>query len=303
MKYIFISLIALILFTSCDKVAHPYPPSLDLDTTIYPGNWVDYESSEWPTFTVNANTNRNILLEDFTGHKCIFCPAAASLAETIEENNSGRVYVASIHVSPNGFGSFQELQEPYYTHNFTNTEGLAVGKYFGEVPGSNFVGNPWGAISRVPVNGQNTLGPSNWTNQTNALISANSLKVNIQSKLNYYEQSKGFYLHTEIENLGTTNDLAQVVYLLENSIIKPQSFPGGIDSMTYLHHNVMRGCIDGQPFGRILKEIDKKENGKYYLNYSYKIPAQYNPSNMHLLIFVIDKVTNEIYQVIKQEIN
>ena len=66
------------LYTSCDRITNPYPPQvvLELDTTLYPGNWDDYVANEWPTFTANTNIDRNILIEDYTGHKCIFCPAA-----------------------------------------------------------------------------------------------------------------------------------------------------------------------------------------------------------------------------------
>ena len=47
-------------------------------------------------------------------------------------------------------------------------------------------------------------------------------------------------------------------------------------------------------------------NGKYYINYSFIVPNQldgaYNPENMHVLLYVYDKATFEIYQVIKQKI-
>lgn len=309
MKYIIISLVGILsltLFTqSCDKVKQPYEVNnLELDTTIYPGIWADYIANEWPIFTANTNNLRNVLIEDFTGHKCIFCPAAGKLADDLEEANPNRVFAAGIHTSPNGIGSFQELHAPLYIHDFTNAQGLEIGTYFGSIPGSSFVGNPHGAVSRFPDNGQNTNSPGTWTNTVNNLISTNDLRVNLQAQLKYFPTTNGFYLHTEIEKFASvTNELAQVVYFIEDSIIKPQSFPGGKDSINYLHHNVQRNCIDGKAFGRTLKESDKQSNGKYYLNYSYKIPNQYNPKNVHLLVYVYDKTTMEIYHVIKVEVD
>jgi len=41
---------------------------------------------------------------------------------------------------------------------------------------------------------------------------------------------------------------------------------------------------------------------KYYLNYSYKLPSQFNAEIMHLLIYVYDSSTNEILQVIRQKV-
>jgi hypothetical protein len=51
-------------------------------------------------------------------------------------------------------------------------------------------------------------------------------------------------------------------------------------------------------------------NDKYYLDYSYILPKQlgpggettiHNAENMHLLIYVYDTATLEIYQVIKKK--
>jgi hypothetical protein len=72
----------------------------------------------------------------------------------------------------------------------------------------------------------------------------------------------------------------------------------------------MRGCIDGNPWGRKLTESMKvNKNGitipgdKYYLNYSYKLPVSFNPDIMYLLIYVYDDTSKEILQVIKQKVN
>ena len=85
-----------LLLCSCDHVDNPYPPqiNIDLDTTLYPGLWSDYENNDWPSFDENTNVNRNVLVEDFTGHKCVFCPAAADLAHDLHMDNPTRVYTA-----------------------------------------------------------------------------------------------------------------------------------------------------------------------------------------------------------------
>ena len=143
----------LYLLPSCDRITNPYPPlvNLELDTTLYPGNWSDYLANEWPTFTANTNTDRNVLIEDFTGHKCIFCPAAADLAHQLQEANPGRVHVASIHAGVDGIGDFQSV-DAEYTLDFTNPDGLFIGTWFGTNDGG-FVGNPRGPISRVSNGG------------------------------------------------------------------------------------------------------------------------------------------------------
>ncbi|MEN9303320.1 MAG: hypothetical protein RL264_1749 [Bacteroidota bacterium] len=309
MKAIYFGLLSLVVFGlgSCDHVKNPYPEKvvLELDTTLYPGAWSDYVDNEWPTFTPNTNVFRNVLIEDFTGHKCVFCPAAADLAHALHEANPDRIYIASIHAGPTGIGDFQTVSAPDYPVDFTNPEGVAIGQYFGQNDGG-FPGNPRGTVSRVS-NGVIFQSPAIWSSMSNAILSANELKVNIQSKLNYFPSTKGAFLHVEVEKLTTnlTNELGIVTYLLEDSLVGDQKMADNSHNHEYIHRDIHRGNLNGQAFGRPLTAADM-QNGKYYVNYSFKVPNQldgtFNKDNMHLLIYVYDRTTWEIYQVIKQKI-
>lgn len=294
------------LLPSCDRITQPYPPNLnlELDTTLYPGNWADYVATEWPTFTLNTNTNRNILIEDFTGHKCIFCPAAAELAHQLQEANPGRVHVASIHAGVDGIGDFQSV-DAEYTLDFTNPDGLFIGTWFGTNDGG-FVGNPRGPVSRVMNGGVIFQSPGQWSSMTSTLLSENNLRVNLQSALNYYPSTQGAFLHVEVDKIDASlNELGIVAYLLEDSLVGDQKMSDNSHNHNYVHRDIHRKNLNNMPFGRQLTP-DDLNNGKYYVNYSFVVPNQldgnYNASNMHILIYVYDMVTKEIYQVIKQKI-
>ncbi len=295
-----------ILICSCDHVDNPYPQqlNLELDTTLYPGNWSDYENNEWPTFSQNTNTNRNILIEDFTGHLCVFCPAAADLAHQLHEANPSRVYIASIHAGPDGIGDFQIVSPPDYPMDFTNPEGVEIGIYFGENDGG-FGGNPRGTVNRVS-NGDIFQSPAQWSSMVNDQLTANNLKVNLQSELNYYESTKGAFLHVELDPIdaAVTENLSIAVYLLEDSLVGDQKMSDNSHNSNYIHRDIHRGNLNDQAFGRQVTD-DDLVNGKYYVNYSFTVPDQldgvYNPENMHLLIYAFNKDTWEIYQVIKQD--
>jgi len=311
MKYL-VGILALLIvgLTACDKVENPFPvvPSTELDYDLYPGTQEEYETNEWPTFSENTNTDRNVMIEDYTGHRCVYCPNAAATAEDLEHDNPGRVFVSTVHAAPEGFSEeFQGLDPGNgFVHDFTCTEGLAIGFHFGNAwDGSSFGGNPFGSVSRTGFDG--TTGdpvehPSTWTSTTNTLIAANDLKVNIQAETNYYEEKNGLFVHTEVDVLDAAllNGLKIVVQLHEDSLVQPQKKPDNSIDATYVHRDVLRACIDGRHFGQLLDEAHKDANGKYYYNYSYKLPSVYNPSNMHLLIYVMDEVTYEIYQVIEK---
>ena len=295
------------LFVSCDHVKNPYPPevNLELDTTLYPGLWSDYENNDWPIFSENTNTNRNVLIEDFTGHKCVFCPAAADLAHALHEADPSRVYIASIHAGPDGIGDFQSVSPPDYPLDFTNPEGVEIGLYFGENDGG-FPGNPRGTVNRFN-NGTIFQSPTQWTSMVNDQLSSNNLKVNIQSELNYYEETKGAFLHVELDpvDANVAENLGITVYLLEDSLVGDQKMSDNSHNSNYIHRDIHRGNLNASAFGRPVSSEDL--NGeKYYINYSFIVPnqldGQYNASNMHLLIYAFNTETWEIYQVIKQKI-
>jgi hypothetical protein len=299
---------ALVLMQSCDHIKNPYPEKvvLDLDTTLYPGLWADYVANEWPTFGTNVNTFRNILLEDFTGHKCVFCPAAAALAHSLQTANPGRVFVTSIHAGPDGIGDFQSVSPPDYPVDFTNPQGVQIGIYFG-INDGGFPGNPRGTVNRVKNGDVIFQSPNAWSSMVTQLKNDNLLRVNMQSKLNYYPATKGAFLHVEVEKLDNslTNELGIVTYLLEDSLVGDQKMNDNSHNTNYVHRDIHRGNLNAQPFGRPLTSADMT-NGKYYINYSFVVPNQldgnHNPANMHLLVYVYDRVTWEIYQVIKQKI-
>lgn len=295
----------LMLQTSCDKVENPIKPAIELDTTIYPGNWETYP---WPTWVPNTNTNRNVVLEDYTGHKCPNCPDAATEAAAIETANPDRVFVASIHASPGGISSFQNVaadcgqpsnpNDKYCTALYCD-ESIEYGTAFAS--GFGFFANPMGNVNRITPDGESMFDLyGNWSTRVNNVLAENDLKVNIQSVSNYYAGANGFYLHTEIEFL---EDLAgnynTVVYLLEDEIIDWQT-DGTVDDSLYKHHNTLVGCIDDLPWGQTV--VGTNAGDKSYFDYSYKLPSGKTNEDYHLLIYVYDIATYEILQVIKQDL-
>lgn len=305
-KFLLSIIISLYFFSACNHVEKPFVPPTNLNTALYPGDWDDYVANEWPQFTPNTNTNRSVLIEDYTGHKCIYCPAAADLAHSLHLANPTRVFTTSIHAGPTGIGDFQLIDPPNYPLDFTNPQGVEFGTYFGTNDGG-FPGNPRGTINRVNTTGIIFQSPNSWTSVLNTMLSENNLRINMQSHLNYYAETKGAFLHVEVEKLdqSLTNELGIVSYIIEDSLVGDQKMSDNSHNENYIHRDIHRGNLNNQGFGRILENPDLLD-GKYYVNYSFVVPNQldgnYNASNMHILVYVYDRSTWEIYQVIKQKI-
>jgi hypothetical protein len=296
--------------TSCDKVSKIYEPKTydtELDMTLYPGNWQDYLDTKWPNFdTITASSVRNLLIEDFTGHNCAYCPAAAAAAHAVHNNNPTRVFVSSIHSSNNGISSFQAVK-PAYPVDFMNEQGLELGEFFGAIPSSGFFGNPAVGCSRIPRSGGEIYYLSGSLASEVASALNTSLKVKIKSKINYFEQTKGAFLHTEIEVLDPAlTNLGTVAIIQQDSLIAPQNVEGDrIED--YVHRDIHRKHVTNSLWGVTLTNDFKKENGKYYVDYSFVVPNEltvdnsvsHDVSNMHVLVYVYDKTTYEVYQVVK----
>ena len=287
---------------ACDKIDQPSIIITELDTNLFPGNFIDYQD---PVFEENTNTLRNVLIEDFTGHKCGFCPPAAELAAQLETANPGRVFVASIHASPTpgGVSNFQEvsLTGNKYLRDFTTPEGKEIAVH---LSGGGTFPNPIGTINRLlDGNNQLLLSAGVWSNFTDSVLNNPAtfpLDVNLQAKSNYYPSTNGIFIHVEAEFLkDMSGEYAVAVYALENKIIDWQLY--GADNVEdYEHHNVHIGNVfEGESFGRVLVNGEVDSGRKFYQTFSYKIPDGLDGSKMHFQIYVYDKATDEILQVIE----
>jgi hypothetical protein len=303
-QYIFFLFATTLLFTSCDKVDNPYEKTviIDLDTTLYNGLWSDYLENEYPTFSNNSNTNANVLIEDYTGHTCFNCPLAADVAHGLYESNPNRVFVVSIHTGPGNL-SFQQSNpsnSKYYTDH-TCPDGIAYGEEF--EAGFGFFGNPQGTVNRREGSGEMFSLTGTWQSRTEDILNANDLKVNIQSVFNYYPNSNGGYLHVEVEKKTTDPiEMNTVVLVVQDSLVDWQKMPDNTDNEFYVHRDKHLGSIDDNPFGVPTLTAVALSGDKKMLDYSYVLPQEIDRTNMHFLIYVYDKDTYEILQVIKKKI-
>ena len=298
----FVFVICSTTMMSCNKVEETVKPEILIDTTLYTdGNWIDYAI---PSFTTNTNTNRNLLLEEFTGHKCGNCPEAAEIAKNIELNNLGRVFDVSIHA---GAGGNDGLQAPQancgtvsnpnnkFCHDFRTNEGNDYGVRF---EAFGFSGNPYGNISRHTFSEFMFQFHNVWEVKTSELLLENDLKVNIQAKNNFYAASNGGYIHIEtqfLEDLSSNYNI--VTYAIQNEVIEWQDVDGE-DVEDYHHHNVFLGCVDGEAWGTSIAS-QPKSGEKFETTYSYVLPTGIAKDEIHFLTYVYDVNTYEILQVIK----
>ena len=301
MKKIFPLLFLLaIVFQSCDNIENPIPETSAINWDLYPFDTIA-NPYPWPVWTSNTNTIKRILLEDFTGHTCTNCPAAATIAKQLEDDNVGKVIVASIHASPSG--TFQAVQLPEFVTDFQTTAGNI---YVNEM--ESFLGNPMGTVNRTSNGfaGSVWFFDSDWSSAvTNELTG--SLIANIQLEYNYYPQTNGLFIHTESEfNSSLSGDYNLIIYLIRDAVEAPQKLNNGTTEEEYEHHAVLTDNINGT-WGDAIVNGNVNAGDKFYNDYSYQLTDPANDStfdinNLSLITYLCDRNTYEVIQVIKTEL-
>ncbi|MGA0303574.1 MAG: hypothetical protein ACO3K3_05900, partial [Schleiferiaceae bacterium] len=134
--FAFSALLSLLFLTpQCDVVDQPFK-----------GGTIDTTSSE---------QRRNVLIEDFTGHRCKNCPKASKeIANLVDAFGDDRIIGLAIHAGP---GNFTGTNTDYPT-DFTTQEGKAVQNFFG----TNFL--PVGMVNRE---NWTASGNGHWSNYAN----------------------------------------------------------------------------------------------------------------------------------------
>src|SRR5690606_20458991 len=100
------------------------------------------------------------------------------------------------HTSPGGIGPFQTT-DTEYTENFANETAVAYGAAFQS--GFGFDANPAGTVSRKTFNNLIFQNSGDWNNLTNQLLNENNLKVSLAAKSNYYDETRGLFVHALID--------------------------------------------------------------------------------------------------------
>lgn len=289
-----LSLSVFIGLFSCDRIEQPIPTKTGgLDWDLFPNG--DSTNYTWPTWTPNSNVQQNVLLEDFTGHTCTNCPAAAVIAKNIEDANPNRVFIASIHAGT--ASSFQAPELPELPTDFRTEEGNI---YVNEIP--SFFANPIGTVNRQSNGLGNTLWylSSAWSNETTSALS-NTPKASIQVQMNYYPQTRGLFIHTESEFLTNLSEEHSLVnYLIRKTVIAPQKLANGSVEEEYHHHDVMSGTVNGAWGTNLGSSFSSGD--KIYNDFAMQLPdnntdSTYNSDNLSIITYIYNKNTYEVIQV------
>src|SRR5690554_4494309 len=143
------------------------------------------------TIVPTTPQNKNVVLEEFTGIYCVYCPEGHAIAQALKDSNPDRVSLINIHqgsfAAPSG--SAPDFRTPY---------GNAIAGQTG------LTGYPSGTINRHVFSGTTTaLGRGQWTPRANEVLDMAS-NVNIAVEATLDIQTRELVVHVEAYYTGNS---------------------------------------------------------------------------------------------------
>lgn len=217
-----------------------------------------------------AEVGRAILIEDFTGQKCINCPTGTEIINGIVDTyGEDNVIAVGIHSGPLGFAGNSK------------TPGLMTdtgNEYYTRWDKENKMGQPWVIFNRKTSPDSHY---NNWAAMVGTIISE---KANLSVKIaNAYDAAKRTLTTTvgAFGTNGTVNGKLQV-WIVEDGVKALQMMPDGKPNKEYMHNHVFRAAVNGT-WG---EDVTVKEGETTTMKYSYKLPEAWNADNIAVVAFV-----------------
>lgn len=211
--------------------------------------------------------DRKVLVEEFTGVRCVNCPSGAAELENLKSIYGDRLVIVSIHA-----GDFA----PPYTdskYDFRTSEGSALETWLGAP-----LGYPTAVVNRKKFDGQQSLQTTkaNW-----AGLIANESKtpsvLNLAVEKKYTKDTRDLTMTIKlVPTEKLPEDVRLSVFLTENDVIDAQETPQGKKS-DYKHSHVLRRVLSGDAKGIVL-------NGALSWSSTAKIPTNWVAEKCQIVV-------------------
>lgn len=230
---------------------------------------------------------KNMVLEEFTGIHCQYCPQGHAIAQQIADDNPGKVVLINIH---QGSFAVPSAGEP----DFRTQWGDAIAGQ------SGLTGYPAGTVNRHLFAGMSqgsgtAMNRGNWSNAAGIIFQQNS-PVNVGFESIYDSTTRNLTVNVQI--YYTANSPQNTNYinvaLLQNNILGPQT--GGNMGNNYNHKHMLRHLLTGQWGDTVTTTAQGTMVSR---TYTYTVPENYNsipvvPNNCDIAVFVTES-HQEVY--------
>lgn len=234
------------------------------------------------TIVSTTPENRNVVLEEFTGIYCVWCPDGHVIAQAIQDANPDRVSLINIHTGSfaNPSGNAPDFRTPF-GDAFAAQSGLT--------------GFPSGTVNRHVFpgkgmsSGSTAMSREHWSSSANTIMNtASYVNIAVEAELNV--NTNMMEIHVEAYYTGnspaSTNRLN--VAIVQNNTKGPQT--GGGQGNNYNHMHRLVDMVTGQ-WG---EEISQTTTGTFIdktfsynvKNHNNGIPLEYG--DLEVIVFLTE---------------
>ena len=240
-------------------------PPIILVIFLFLSSFVDAQ-----TIVSTSPENKKIILEEYTGIHCTYCPDGHEIAQSLKDANPDNVFIINIHTG--GYAT-PSSGEPDFRTSF----GDAIAAQ------SNLTGYPSGSVNRqyfsnLTMNGGTAMGRGGWSSATSQVLNQ-SAYVNLGVEASINVQNNELTVHVEGYYTGDSPQSTNLlnVVLTQNNTLGPQT--GGGMGSNYNHMHRLVHMITGQ-WGF---EISTTSSGSFVdETFTYTIPSDYNGVDVNL---------------------
>lgn len=201
--------------------------------------------------------NRNVIIEEFTGRNCGYCPDGHLIANTIMANNPGRVWAINVHA-----GGYAPTSYP----NFLTPDGNTIHGGF------SISGYPTGVVNRSTSSGQSR---SAWNGLATQQM-AQAAECNVAGIAMINPDTRVATITVEVYYTGNSayDDNYLTVAMLQDSIMGSQSGmtsnPAQVVNGQYCHMHILRDVINESAWGDAISPTT--QGTLITKTYEYQIP-------------------------------
>lgn len=219
---------------------------------------------------------KRVLIEDFTGQRCVNCPNASEMIESLQEQyGAENVIAVGIHSGP-----FSKTASGRPLSLWTET-----GDYY--FNSWNIDAQPTGVIDRKTVSSTY----QSWGTIVRDALQA-SAPLTLGATTSYDEATRTVTINVNAKGVLDVTGKLQL-WLIEDNITDMQAMPDGSINNNYVHNHVFRTAVngqDGEDFS-IAWDEEKTVTSTYVLDEAWKA------ENMSVVAFVYNN--SGVQQVVK----
>ncbi|MBO5699006.1 MAG: Omp28 family outer membrane lipoprotein [Bacteroidaceae bacterium] len=220
-----------------------------------------------------STVEKNILIEDFTGMKCVNCPEAAAQIKMLQATYQGRIVPVAIHPKLEGFYGplANDLATEYAEHY--GVESL-----------------PKGMVDRQALQDYDR-----WATTAYERSIAKVPALDIELATDYSTITGELSVAVALQ-CPTPVDGKLQVWLVENGITQFQLMPNGSVNASYEHNHVLRAAVNGTWGEEVFVQNEKATK-----TYTITPDAEWKAENLAVVAFVYNDA-NGVVQVVEKEL-